>query len=161
MDGHQPGAAVMDDLNALEQWAGVMLAKLGKAGSRAAAVDIARELRRSQQARIKAQQNANDSPYAPRKKAKHLRGKSGRIKRAAMFAKLRTARFLKMETDSSGLAIGFSGRVARLARIHQDGETAEVAPGGPRYKYPVRQLMGFTQADREMIRDKLLAHITK
>jgi phage virion morphogenesis protein len=89
-----------------------------------------------------------------------LREKEGRIKRRAMFAKLRTARYFKVETSSEGLAIGFSGRAARLARVHQEGASSDVAPGRS-YKYPVRQLLGFTPAEREMIRDKLLEHITR
>jgi phage virion morphogenesis protein len=156
----------MDELNALEDWAGAMLAKLEPAASRQAAVDIARELRRSQQARIASQRNPDGTAFEPRKprqvmKSKKLREKAGRIKRRAMFAKLRTARFFKVETDSTGLTIGFSGRIARLARIHQEGLASEVEDGGPVYQYPVRQLLGFSQAERDLIRDKLLEHLAK
>jgi phage virion morphogenesis protein len=156
----------MDELTALEEWAGLLLAKLDPAGRRKVAVDVARELRRSHQQRIAQQRNPDGSAYDPRKprqvmKNARLREKAGRIKRAAMFVKLRTARFLKVETDSSGLAIGFSGRAARLARVHQDGETAEVTRGGKSYKYPVRQLLGFTEAERQMIRDRILDHVAE
>ena len=99
-------------------------------------------------------------PRKPRPK-KHLRDKAGRIKRAAMFVKLRQTRYLRTESDSSGLAIGFAGRVARVARVHQLGESDRVAPRGPQYRYPARVLLGFTSADRDMIRDTLLKHITK
>lgn len=150
----------MDDLAALEDWAGALLARLSPAAQRQAAADIGRELRRSQKDRIAKQVNPDGTVYQARK-PRNLRGKAGRIKRRAMFAKLRTARYLKIQTDSDGVAVGFTGRAARLARIHQDGETAEVAPGGTAYRYPVRQLLGFTAAEREMIRDKLLEHIGK
>lgn len=149
----------MDELHAIEEWAGGLLAQLQPGQRRAVAADVARELRRSQQARIKDQRSPDGSAYEARK-AK-LRGKAGRIKRRAMFAKLRTARFLKTEATSDGLAVGFAGRVASLARVHQDGESAPVRPGGPRYKYPVRALLGFTPAEREMIRDKLLTHLAR
>lgn len=156
----------MDDLSALEDWAGSLLAKLAPAERRQAAIEIGRELRRSQQARIAAQRNPDGEPFAPRKvrqveQAKKLREKAGRIKRRAMFAKLRTARFFKVESDGDGLAIGFAGRVARIARIHQEGQESEVAPGGKTYKYPVRQLLGFSDVEREMIRDKLLEFLAK
>jgi phage virion morphogenesis protein len=156
----------MDELSALEDWAGALLAKLEPAARRQAAVDIARELRRSQQARIASQRNPDGTAFEPRKarqvmKSKKLREKAGRIKRRAMFAKMRTARFFKVETDSSGLAIGFSGRIARLARIHQEGLASEVEAGGPVYQYPIRQLLGFSQAERDLIRDKLLEHLAK
>lgn len=154
----------MDDLQAVEEWLGGLLAKMQPGPRREAFKDVARELRRDQAARIAEQRNPDGSPYEPRKarQAKHnLRGKVGRIKRQAMFAKLRTARFLKVESDASSLSIGFVGRAARLASIHQHGESAPVVPGGRNYNYPVRKLLGFTDRNREMIRDKLLAHLTK
>ncbi|MCI0152138.1 phage virion morphogenesis protein [Paraburkholderia sediminicola] len=154
----------MDELHAIGAWAAALLAKLSPAARRTAMRDVARELRRSQKQRIAAQKNPDDSAYTPRKTnkgAKKLRDKRGRIKRTAMFMKLRTARFLQMEADANGLAIGFAGRVARVVRIHQHGEKAPVAPNGPEYRYPARVLLGFTDADREMIRDMLLKHITK
>src|SRR5260363_288462 len=90
-----------------------------------------------------------------------LREKMGRIRRKpqAMFVKLRTARFLKSQSDARGITVGFTGRVARLARVHHYGETDQVAPGGPAYRYPARKLLGFTPADRQIIRDRLLAYL--
>lgn len=155
----------MDELQAVERFVGGLLGKLEPAARRTAMRDIARELRRSQQARIASQKNPDGSAYVARRPRTRpggeLRDKRGRIKRAAMFAKLRTARFLQLEADASGLAIGFAGRVARVARVHQFGENDRVAPGGVDYKYPARVLLGLTDADREMIRDMLLKHITK
>jgi phage virion morphogenesis protein len=157
----------MEDLHALEAWAGTLLSKLTPASRRRIALDIARELRRSQKARIAAQRNPDGSAYVPRKRAKqqagkrHLRAKAGRIKRQAMFAKLRTARYLKADADGNGAVVGFAGRVARIARVHQEGEAAPVAPGGPDYQYPRRVLLGLTNAERELIRDRLLAHLSK
>jgi phage virion morphogenesis protein len=73
--------------------------------------------------------------------------------------KLRQARYLRAESDANGIAVGFAGRVARLARIHQNGETGRVEKDGPQYSYPARVLLGFTDTDREMIRDILLKHL--
>ncbi|MFP6562375.1 phage virion morphogenesis protein [Paraburkholderia sp. B3] len=153
-----------DELQAVERWAGSLLAQLAPAARRKVMLDIARELRRSQQARIAAQQDPDGTAYTPRKvKAqkggKRLRGKRGRIKRAAMFAKLRTARYMQVEATPTGLAIGFAGRVARIARVHQLGELDRVSPAGPEVRYAARVLLGFTDADRELIRDRLLKHI--
>ncbi|MFM0367864.1 phage virion morphogenesis protein [Paraburkholderia aspalathi] len=152
-----------NDLQALDKWAGGLLALLAPTGRRAVTRDVARELRRSQQTRIGAQRNPDESPFAARKprtgKGGNLREKKGRIKRAAMFAKLRTARYLKVESDAMGLAVGFAGRVSRLARVHQYGLRDRVAPRGVEYRYPARALLGFTQSDREMIRDTLIKHI--
>ncbi|WP_321939794.1 phage virion morphogenesis protein [Paraburkholderia sp. J8-2] len=155
-----------DDLQAVERWAGALLMQLSPAGRRKAMLDIARELRRSQQARIASQQDPDGTAYTPRKikakkDGKKLRGKRGRIKRAAMFAKLRTARYMQIEATPAGLALGFAGRVARIARIHQLGEVAPVAPGGPQVRYPARVLLGFSHTERALISDKLLSHLTE
>ena len=153
----------MDELHALEAWAGRLLAQLQAPARRAALRDIACDLRRSQQARIAQQKNPDGSAYVPRKPRglKKLRTKQGRIKNAAMFAKLRQAKYLRAESYANSLAVGFVDRIARVARVHQFGETDRVAPGGPEHKYDARVLIGFSDADREMIRDLLLKHIVK
>lgn len=155
----------MDELQALEDWAGPLLSRLDAKQRKQAMMDIGRALRRSQQQRLVAQRNPDGSAFAPRKPKvlhnKKLREKAGRIRRRAMFAKLRTAKLMKVEAEGDGVAIGWTGRLARIARVHQEGLESEVAPGGPRYKYPVRQLLGITATEREMIRDLLLEHLTQ
>ena len=156
------GCPAVDNLSAFEDWAGALLARLSPAGRRAAMHDIARELRRRQQVRITAQKNPDGTRYEPRKvrhSDKKLRGKRGRVKRTAMFMKLRTARWMKIEASDRRLAIGFSGRVARLARVHQFGEKVPVVPGGSEYSYPLRVLLSLTDLERELIREKLLGHL--
>lgn len=152
----------MDGLSAVETWAGALLGQLSPAGRRTVMRDVARELRRSQQKRIAAQRNPDGSAYEPRKAKpgqKKARDKRDRIKRTAMFMKLRTARLMKVEAEADGFAVGFAGRVARIARVHQDGERAPVAPGGPQYRYPARVLLGLTDAERVMIRHRLVAGV--
>lgn len=153
----------MDDLDALEEWAGALLARMDPAARRKVAVDVGRELRRSQQKRIKEQRNPDGSAYVPRKgrvflRDARLREREGRIKRKAMFAKLRTARYLKVQATGDGVAIAFSGRAARLARIHQEGLKSQVSQFRS-YTYPERLLLGFTEADRALVRDKLIDHL--
>jgi len=70
-------------------------------------------------------------------------------------------RFLKMESNAWHLAIGFSGRTGRLARVHQFGESDQVAPGRPKVRYPARQLLGLTEVDQQQIIDQLLADLTR
>jgi len=151
----------MDDLEAFENWADPLLARLTPAARRKVAMDIGRALRRSQQKRIAAQQEPDGSAFEPRKprrkKGDRPRAKAGRVKRKAkaMFAKLRTAKMMTIERDADGISIGWSKRVARIARVHQEGRSSQVAPGGVMYKYPVRQVLGLSQSDRDMIRDML------
>jgi len=76
-----------------------------------------------------------------------------------MFVKLRTARWLKINVTHDGAEAGFFGRVARLARVHQEGRMDHVTPGGPMATYPARPLLGFTAIDRERVRDRLLEYL--
>jgi phage virion morphogenesis protein len=70
-----------------------LIAALSPAARRKLAGEIAKELRKSQQQRIKLQKAPDGSPYQARKR-QPLRAKTGRIKRA-MFQKLRTSRYMK------------------------------------------------------------------
>ncbi len=151
--------AVSDDLTQLEDWAGALLAQLEPNARRRLARALAIDLRRSQQQRIAAQQKPDGSAYAPRKPRKGLRQKKGRIKRAAMFVKLRQSKHLKASGDASQAVVQFLGRAARIARVHQEGATDQAIPSGPRVRYPRRELLGFTASDRERIRELLLDHL--
>ncbi|MFZ6712001.1 phage virion morphogenesis protein [Undibacterium sp. TC9W] len=150
-----------DDLKALEQWASVLLAQLAPAQRRKVNLQVAQDLRRSQQQRIKSQMTPEGIAYTPRKPRKDLRGKKGRIKKqkAAMFAKLRTNTHLKVKADGNELAIGFFGRVARIARVHQFGLSDRVSKDGPEIKYSKRELLGFTPTDKQLIKTLLLNHL--
>lgn len=150
-----------EDLRQLEEWAGAFLRKLEPDQRRTLAVTIGNKLRRSQMARIRSQQNPDGSAFEPRKKpAGTLRNRRGAIKRNAMFAKLSTSRFFKMQASGDQVVIGFFGRVAKIARVHQDGLIDRVAPKGALYRYPSRVIIGFTAADRQMIRDELIDHLS-
>ena len=151
-----------DNLDALETWAATLLAKLQPAQRRMVIRQVAQDLRRSQSQRIATQQQPDGTSYVPRKSPrKNLRQKKGRIKqqRQQMFSKLRTATHLKINADDAQLAIGFVGRIARIARVHQEGLRERVAKDGPEYQYPSRVLLGFSDADRDLIQDSLLRHI--
>ncbi|SFT48983.1 phage virion morphogenesis protein [Pseudomonas marincola] len=153
-----------DDLSALEDWAGALLTKLQPKERRQLNTSIARELRRSQQQRIAAQRNPDGTAYAPRK-ARELRQKQGRIKRkrkaAPMFTKLRQARYLKVQSTANSIAIGFLGRTARIARVHQYGLRDSPGKTSPDTRYDRRELLGFSSSDLDMIRDSLLNHLTR
>jgi phage virion morphogenesis protein len=156
------GAAEMTDrLEALEDWAAGLLGQLEPASRNKLARSVGQALRRSQQQRIIAQQNPDGSKYAPRKQ-RNLRGKQDRVKRKVkMFQKLRTASFLKVQGDGSAISVGFTGRIARIARVHQYGLKDRAERGAPDVQYEQRELLGFTDADLELIRDQLLNHLTQ
>ncbi|QKY07998.1 phage virion morphogenesis protein [Janthinobacterium lividum] len=150
-----------DDLHALEAWAGALLAKLQPAQRRAINHKVAIDLRRSQTQRIKAQQGPGGAAYPARKRRKEFKGKKGRIKRqkAAMFNNIRTAKYIKVHADPGQLTVGFVGKVMRVARVHHEGLEDKVSKKGPKYTYPARPLLGFSEADRTLIRESLLRHL--
>lgn len=147
-------------LEALEDWASGLLGQLQPAARNRLARTLGQALRRSQQQRVIAQRNPDGSKYAPRKQ-RNLRGKQGRMKRKVqMFQKLRTASFMKAQGDGNAISVGFTGRIARIARVHQYGLKDRAERGAPDVRYEQREMLGFTSADLDSIRDGLLAHLT-
>lgn len=149
-----------NNLEALETWAAVLLERLEPGERSKLARSIGQELRRSQQKRVMSQENPDGSKFAPRKQ-RNLRGKQGRVKRKlAMFKKLRTASYLKVRGDSNAVSVGFTGRIARIARVHQYGLKDRAERGAPDVSYEQREVLGFTEIDLELIKDRLLDHLT-
>ena len=147
------------NLEALEDWAGVLLSKLEPAARSKLARSLAQKLRRSQQQRVKQQRNPDGSPYAARK-PRDLKGKKGRIKhQAKMFLKMPRASYLKAKGAGQSITVGFTGRVARIARVHQYGLKDRAEANAPEVKYKQRQVLGLTEFDLDLIRDGLLAHL--
>ena len=150
-----------NNLESLETWAAVLLDRLESGERSKLARSIGQELRRSQQKRVMAQENPDGSKFAPRKQ-RNLRGKQGRVRRKlAMFKKLRTASYLKVRGDSNAVTVGFTGRIARIARVHQYGLKDRAEHGAPDVRYEQREVLGLTEADIDLIRDELLNHLTK
>ena len=148
-----------NDLDALEDWASVLLSKLEPAARSKLTRSLAQKLRREQQQRVRQQRNPDGSPYAARK-PRDLKGKKGRIKRQVrMFQKLPRAGYLKAKGDGQSITVGFAERVARIARVHQYGLRDSPGANTPQIRYKQRQLLGFTASDLEVIRDGLLAHL--
>jgi hypothetical protein len=57
------------------------------------------------------------------------------------------------------VTVGFTGRVSRIARIHQEGRSDTVGSNSLRVTYQRRLLLGFTQADEQLVRDLILDHL--
>ncbi|NMY74442.1 phage virion morphogenesis protein [Pseudomonas sp. WS 5071] len=150
-----------NDLDALEDWAGVLLSKLEPAARSKLARSLAQKLRRSQQQRVKQQRNPDGSSYSARK-LRDLKFKEGRIKRQAkMFQKMPRASYLKAKGDEHSISVGFTGRVARIARVHQFGLKDRAEVDAPEVRYKLRQVLGFTNTDINFLKNELLAHLTE
>lgn len=131
-----------------------LIGALSPAGRRKLAAEIAKELRRSQQQRIKQQKAPDGTPYQARKR-QPLRAKKGRIKRA-MFKKLRTSRYIKASGRNDAAVVEFTGKVQRIACVHQHGLKDRPNPRSQDVQYPERQLLGFSDCDEELIRNIIL-----
>jgi len=146
-------------LEALEDWAAGLLELLDPTSRNKLARSIGQALRRSQQQRIIAQQNPDGGKYAPRKQ-RNLREKKGRMKRKVkMFQKLHTASFMKIKGDGNAISVGFKGRVARIARVHQYGLKDRAERGGPEVQYDQRRLLGFTENEVDWLKDSILTYL--
>ena len=129
-----------------------LIANLSPQARRQLGRKIGQALRKSQSNRIARQQNPDGSAFEPRKPRKEFGKKKGRIKRKAMFAKLRTARYLKVRSNGNEVSVGFNGSSAAIAAVHQYGLSASPSKNKDfKVQYAQRELLGFAEEDIEMI----------
>jgi phage virion morphogenesis protein len=144
----------MSDFKPFEEKLKGLLDAMSPAARRRLAVDIAKRLRQSQQQRIKLQKAPDGTAYAPRK-PQRIRDKKGRVKRA-MFAKLRNARYMKAIGNDSAAVVEFTGKVQRIARVHQYGLRDKTSEKSNKVKYPERKLLGYSDKDADLIERVIL-----
>lgn len=149
----------MNELKPFDDMLAGLLASLSPAGRRKMAAEIAKKLRASQQQRIKRQKAPDGTPYASRKR-QPIKAKKGRVKRE-MFAKLRTVRYLKAKGAPDAAAVEFTGKVQRIARIHQEGLRDKPNRYSKPVQYNARPLLGFSGADSQIIEDVILSHLSQ
>ncbi|WP_336667028.1 phage virion morphogenesis protein [Enterobacter mori] len=149
----------MSDFKPFDNQLAGLLAALSPAGRRKLAGDIAKELRKSQQQRIKQQKAPDGSPYQARKR-QPLRAKTGRIKRA-MFQKLRTSRYMKATGRENSAVVEFTGKVQRIARVHQLGLKDRPNAHAKAVQYAERQLLGFSREDKQLVETLIIKHLTR
>ncbi|WP_338627862.1 phage virion morphogenesis protein [Enterobacter sp. JJBC] len=149
----------MSDFKPFDNQLAGLLAALSPAGRRKLAGEIAKQLRTAQQQRIKQQKAPDGSPYQTRKR-QPLRAKQGRIKRA-MFQKLRTNRYMKASGRENGAVVEFTGNVQRIARVHQYGLKDRPNVHAQDVQYAERQLLGFSQADKQLVETLTIKHLSR
>ncbi|WP_342323504.1 phage virion morphogenesis protein [Kosakonia sp. BYX6] len=135
-----------------------LIAALSPAGRRRLTADIAKKLRRNQQQRIKSQKAPDGTAYVPRKR-QPVRAKKGRIKRE-MFAKLHTNRYLKASGNDSAAVVEFTGKVQRIARVHQYGLKDRPGRNSYEIQYPERQLVGFDKVSIQLVEEEILLRLS-
>ncbi len=144
----------MNELKPFDDALAGLIASLTPKARKALAVTVAKRLRASQQQRIKRQQAPDGTPYAARK-SQPLRKPKGRIKRE-MFAKLRTARYMKANSSPDEAVVEFAGRVERIARVHHFGLRDRPNMHSKDVQYEKRELLGITKIDQMIIFDLLI-----
>ena len=138
-----------------------LINNLSPQARRQLARNIGQALRKNQQARIARQENPDGTAFEPRKPRKEFGKKKGRIKRKAMFAKLRTARYFKIQSNANEVTVGFNGSSATIANVHQYGLTGTVdRTKNIKAQYAQRELLGFSQSDLDVIEDLILEQLS-
>ena len=143
----------MDNLHKVDAWLTALLANLEPAARQRMMRKLAQQLCRNQQNNIRLQRNPDGSGYEPRKVT--ARTKKGRIKRQ-MFAKLRTAKYLKTAASADSASVQFAGKVQRIARVHHYGLRDRVSREEPEVRYAERRLLGANDEVEALTRDILL-----
>ena len=151
----------MDDLSHLTAWAEGLLRQLSDSQRKQLAAHVAKDLRAINQQRIAAQTAPDGTPFAPRKTPLRERASQRRLRNAKMFPKLKLAKWLKANANSTSAVVEFAGTAARIAEVHHHGLRDRVKPGGPSVTYTARPLLGITPSDAEKVKDLVLAHLSK
>lgn len=138
-----------------------LINNLSPQSHRQLARNIGQALRKNQQARIARQENPDGTAFEPRKPRKEFGKKKGRIKRKAMFAKLRTARYFKIQSNANDVSVGFNGSSATIANVHQYGLQGTVNKNkGVKVQYAQRELLGFSESDVELIENLIIEQLS-
>lgn len=129
----------MAELHEVDAWLAALLSQLEPAARKKMLREVARDVRRIQQANITAQRSPDGTAWEPRRVS--ARSKKGRIRRG-MFAKLKTAKYLKAQAGADAAEVAFVPSVQKLARVHHYGLRDRVSRRGPVVKYAERPLTG-------------------
>ena len=132
----------------LQDWLDAIAQSLSPDQRKALMQKIAQGLRVRTRQRIAAQRDPNGQQFIPRK-----REQVGRIRRGAMFAKL--PKKLKTEYSADHAAVGFKGRDAQVARVHQLGLSDRPNRRQNPIRYPIRELLGFSDDDRAWVAQQI------
>ena len=138
----------MSDFSGLTDWLQRIDTQLDDGQKQALMRRIATRLRQQWSQRIRSQVDPSGAGFIPRK-AKGRKFRSKRVKTGAMFTK--TPRLLKTAYSTSHAEIGFAGRMAAIMAVHQYGQVARPSPTVRPVQYAVRETVGFSAEDEQLI----------
>lgn len=81
------------------------------------------------------------------------------IRQGAMFRKIRRSGNMQAGHNDHEAWIGFAGRLAAVARVHQFGEKDRPARHAREVRYARRELLGEMAQDREELLDAVIEHL--
>jgi len=148
----------MAELHEVDAWLDALLAQLEPSARTKMLREVARDVRRIQQANITAQRAPDGTAWEPRRIT--ARTKPGRIRRK-MFAKLKTTKYLKAQASADQAEVAFAPAVQKLARVHHYGLRDRVNRRGTMVKYAERPLLGVNSEVESSVRDTLLRWLTE
>jgi phage virion morphogenesis protein len=67
---------------------------------------------------------------------------------------------MKANGNDSAAVVEFTGKVQRLARVHQLGLKDKPSPKSAAVDYPQRQLLGFSDDDRQLVESIIIDYLT-
>lgn len=150
-----------DDIKKLDDWANTLIASLAPRERQKLFKRMGQHLRRANKKRITAQTGPDGRRWIRRKK----QSQRGPGARAKMFLGLRKARHMRLTTSAQGLALGFEGKTAQIARVHHYGLRERLngrkERKGPLVKFAERQLIGIARSDKEHLEEMLLEHVSQ
>lgn len=145
-----------DALYALEEWFGQVLAGLSPAQRKRAGMKLGRALRRSNLNRIARNVEPDGGPMEARKARLDQRGRVRRKAGGKMFRKLRLVKqwSIKATPDSVEIMPAKGDSVARTHHFGLRGFVGRGPDGAKVYtRYPERRVLGFDDADRDIVLD--------
>ena len=148
----------MTELHEVDAWLAALLSQLEPAARKKMLREVARDVRRIQQANITAQRSPDGTAWEPRRVS--ARSKNGRIRRG-MFAKMKTAKYLKAQASADAAEVAFVPGVQRLARVHHYGLRDRVSRRGPMVKYAERPLLGVNHEVEMSVLNSLISWLSE
>lgn len=140
----------MDAYAGLDHWLDQIALRLEPTQRRELMRHLAQGLRVRTRDRIKQQRDPDGHRFIPRK-----RNQIGNKKRqGALFQNI--GKQIKTEYSANHAAVGFGGRTAIVAEVHQQGKTIKPSHYAKPTNYSIRELVGFSKDDEKWIKNQLI-----
>lgn len=145
----------MDAIIGLNTWLDTLAIQLQPSQRRELMRRLAQGMRVRMRDRIKQQRDPDGNRFIPRK-----RDQIGKLKRqGAMFKRI--GRDIKTEYSPDHAAVGFGGRTATVARVHQLGLVIKPSRLSKPTRYARRELVGFGEDDVKWIEQQIQGFLTQ